>query len=172
MSKYRRAYIPGACYFFTVVTWHRRPLFDQADNIDLLRQSIRTVMQQRPFRIDAMVVLPDHLHCLWRMPENDSDFSGRWRAIKQHVSRKIDAPVNQRKEKQVWQPRFWEHLIRDDGDWIRHMDYIHYNPVKHGFVRRPVDWPESSFHRMVERGWYTEDWGTTMPERLVGMECE
>ena len=172
MSNYRRTYVPGACYFFTVVTWHRRPLFDQEDNINLLRLSLKMVMQQRPFRIDAIVVLPDHIHCLWKMPKNDSDYSGRWRAIKQHVSSKIDTPVNRRKEKQVWQPRFWEHLIRDEKDWIRHMDYIHYNPVKHGLVKKPIDWRTSSFHRSVKRGWYTEDWGTTIPDGLLGMERE
>ena len=127
---------------------------------------------KRPFVMDAVVVLHDHLHCIWRLPDGDEDFSTRWRLIRRHFSLAIDAPLTKRGEKLVWQRRFWEHLIRDEGDWRRHVDYIHYNPVKHGYVRSPRDWPSSSFHRAIKRGWYLEDWGSEEPENLKGMDLD
>ena len=172
MSRYRRFHAPGASYFFTVVTHKRRPWFDRESSIKILREAFRRTMTTRPFRIEAIVVLPDHLHCIWRLPENDSDYSGRWREIKKQASRHLDSRVNARNERGVWQRRFWEHLIRDPVDWRRHMDYIHYNPVKHGLVNRPIDWPWSSFSRAVAQGWYEIDWGSSEPSSISGMELE
>jgi putative transposase len=172
MSNYRRCYVPGGCYFFTVVTHARMPLFKTEEHVNLLRASVRDVMSTHPFEIQAMVVLPDHLHAVWRLPDGDDDFSRRWRDIKHHVSEHIDAPVNHRREKPVWQRRFWEHAIRDEDDWRRHLDYVHFNPVKHGLVACARDWPYSSFRRAVEKGWYAPDWGCEEPEDIMGWELE
>jgi putative transposase len=172
MSDYRRVRVSGGCYFFTVVTYQRRPLFGDAHHVGLLRQGLAWTKVRRPFAIDAVVILPDHLHCVWRLPAGDADFSGRWRMIKQFVSKRIDAPLTTRGEKLIWQRRFWEHLVRDEEDWRRHVDYIHFNPVKHGLAAAPGDWPYSSFSRAVDKGWYTPDWGQTEPEALRNMACE
>lgn len=172
MSDYRRALQPGGCFFFTVLTYGRQRLFDKVENIDRLREGFRRTMYRHSFTIDAIVMLPDHLHTIWQLPENDGDYSLRWRLIKHYLAAGIEATTNHRGEKLVWQRRFWEHLIRDEEDWRRHMDYIHYNPVKHGYAERPADWPWSSFDRAVERGWYTPDWGEQEPTNLGGMDLE
>ncbi len=172
MSEYHRAYQPGGRYFFTVVTHGRQPVLTETPVLARLKEAFQRVKGSQPFDIEAIVVLPDHLHCLWRLPEGDGDFSSRWRLIKRHVSAGVPVGVNERGEKAVWQRRYWEHLIRDEEDWRRHMDYIHYNPVKHGYVTSPAEWPHSSFRRCVERGWYATDWGRAEPEALVGMEYE
>nr|VFK22906.1 MAG: putative transposase [Candidatus Kentron sp. LFY] len=143
MSYYRRAYVPGGCYFFTAVTWKRKPLLVR--HIDRLREAFRKAKTAQPFEIDAIVVFPDHLHCIWQLPFDDADYSTRWKRIKQEFSKNIPARLNHRKEKQLWQRRFWEHVIRDERDWENHMAYIYYNPVKHGYVERPLDWQYSSF---------------------------
>ena len=127
---------------------------------------------QRPFDLQAIVILPDHLHCLWRLPEGDADFSTRWRLIKTRFSKSFGKSANQRGEKEIWQRRFWEHQIQDETDWRNHMDYIHFNPVKHGLVQRAADWPFSSFHRAVERGWYPEDWGEVEPDAIADWQLE
>lgn len=172
MSVYRRAYQSGGCYFFTVVTHERLPILTQPDIIERLRAAFRHVRSSRPFTIDALVVLPDHLHCIWHLPEGDDDFSTRWRLIKHYVSSAIDAPVNKRNEKLVWQRRYWEHLLQDEEDWRRHMDYIHYNPVKHGYVKQPGDWRFGSFQRAQNDGLYPPDWGILEPENVSRMEIE
>jgi REP-associated tyrosine transposase len=172
MSTYRRVYIPGGVYFFTVVTQDRVPRFAEPVNVAHLRAAFRQVMAVRPFEMEAAVILPDHLHCLWRLPEGDDDYSGRWREIKKAASRRIDTGTNARGERPVWQRRFWEHAIRDEADWRAHLDYIHYNPVKHGLAGRPADWPWSSFPRAVARGWYEPDWGEQEPASVGGMEWE
>jgi len=172
MSDYRRAYIPGGCFFFTVVTHHRQPLFAEGRNIDRLRDGFRRAMAKHPFRIDAIVILPDHLHSVWRLPEGDADFSLRWRLVKHYLAAGVPAATNRRGEKLVWQRRFWEHAIRDEEDWRNHIDYIHYNPVKHGHARRPGDWAWSSFARAERRGWYPPGWGALSPVNLRGMELE
>lgn len=159
MVDYRRAYLKGGAYFFTVVTYDRKPLLIEQSNLLRLRQAFRYVREKLPFQMDSIVVLPDHLHCIWRLPEGDDDFSVRWRMIKHYVARGIGAKANERREKTVWQRRFWEHCIRDEKDLRRHMDYIHYNPVKHGLVARVKDWPYSSFHRLVQQAYYDECWG-------------
>ena len=172
MSDYRRAFAPGGCYFFTVVTHGRQRLFEDIEHVDRLREGMRRTLQKRPFAIDAIVILPDHLHTIWRLPENDEDFSLRWRLIKHFLACSIEADTNGRGEKLVWQRRFWEHQIRNQEDWRRHLDYIHFNPVKHGYVSRPGEWPWGSFAKAVKRGWYPADWGEQEPRHLVGMDFE
>jgi putative transposase len=165
--QYRRAQTPGATYFFTVVTYQRQTLFGFPETVELLRQSFRLVKRRHPFVIDAMVVLPDHLHCIWTLPQEDADFSMRWRLIKSDFSRhcpdlykrKKSASRIKKREQAIWQRRFWEHQIRDERDFARHVDYIHYNPVSHGLVKAPKDWEYSSFHRYVRDGCYPIDWG-------------
>ncbi len=172
MSNYRRAKTPGATYFFTVVTQGRKPWFNNEASINILRKAFQVTMNEKPFTMEAAVILPDHLHCLWQLPEADHNYSGRWREIKKRVSRQLDASTNTRRERPVWQRRFWEHQIRDDQDWRNHMDYIHYNPVKHHLVERVGDWPWSSFHRAVTKGWYKSDWGSTIPANIAEMDHE
>lgn len=150
---YRRVRAEGATYFFTVVTKHRRPVFRSDENIAELRHAFRTEMARRCFYVDAIVVLPDHLHCLWTLPEGDSDFSTRWQFIKTRAGRML------KMGRGLWQPRFWEHLIRNEEDYANHVDYIHYNPVKHGLARTPGEWKHTSFHRFVKDGIYQPDWG-------------
>ena len=143
---------------------------------DWLRHCFARVQAAKPFRIDAIVVMPDHLHCIWTLPEGDADFSSRWQAIKAHFSRDIppDERLSVRRqakgERGIWQRRFWEHAIRDERDFERHVDYIHYNPVKHGHVSRAADWPLSSFHRYVARGLYELDWGAAEEVRALELE--
>jgi putative transposase len=172
MSDYRRAFVPGGCFFFTVVTHTRQHLFDEAENVDRLREGFRRTMKKHPFKIDAIVILPDHLHTIWRLPENDSNFSLRWRLIKHYLATGVSATTNHRGEKLVWQRRFWEHVIRDEDDWRNHVDYVHYNPVKHGYVGHPGAWRWSSFERASRRGWYPPGWGEREPQNLCGMDCE
>ena len=179
--QYRRAKIPGSSYFFTIVTHNRRPVLCEPENIDLLRDSFKKVIVRHPFIIDAIVILPDHLHCIWTLPLEDGDFSTRWRLIKGWFSRrckvkyqgKVSASRQSKQEKAVWQRRFWEHLIRDEQDFNCHVDYIHYNPVHHGLVTNVRDWQYSSFHRYVQRGVYEPNWGTSekiMFNSVVGRE--
>lgn len=172
MSNYHRTHLAGGCYFFTVVTLNRTPIFINEERVEVLRQAIRKVMVARPFEIDAMVILPEHLHCIWRLPEGEADYSSRWREIKKSASRQISTATNARHERNVWQRRFWEHTIRDEEDWRKHMDYIHYNPVKHGLVSSPGEWPWSSFSRAVDKGWYEGSWGRNEPATILEMECE
>jgi putative transposase len=175
--KYRRAQLKGGTYFFTVVTHKRAKIFHLSDHVELLRQAFRKVIKRHPFEIDAFVLLPDHLHCIWTLPQGDADFSTRWRLIKSYFSRKIDQNsvgwVEERNptktttstsrlrenEKSIWQRRFWEHLIRNQKDLNRHIEYIHYNPVKHGLTKAPGDWAYSSFQRYVDEGIYDLKWG-------------
>jgi len=172
MADYRRLYIPGGSYFFTVVTYERRPLFASAQRVNELRRAFRYVKKRRPFTVVAAVVLPDHVHCMWQLPDGDSDFSTRWQMIKTEFSRHLSVPANGDGAKTIWQPRFWEHAIRDEEDFRRHLDYIHYNPVKHGLVSAPVAWPHSSFHKFVRMHWYDEEWGRVEPKTLSGVEYE
>lgn len=174
MPNYRRTYTPGGTYFFTLALQDRRQQW-LTDHIDTLRDSVARIRQARPFRIDGWVVLPEHMHAIWTLPEGDSDYSGRWRAIKKQFAKCVtvmDAPSlsqRQRNERAVWQRRFWEHEIRDERAFRQHMDYVHFNPVKHGLVNRVIDWPYSSFHRAVRQGLYPEDWGGgEVPELQAG----
>ena len=155
--QYRRAFVPGATYFFTVVTAGRRPVFADVEACDGLRNALRRTAEGRPFTVDAVVVLPDHLHCLWTLPPGDADYATRWRLIKTRVTRTHGGG------RSLWQPRYWEHLIRDESDYRQHVEYIHYNPVKHGYVTQASEWPYSSFRRYVREGLYAEDWGSAEP---------
>ncbi|MHB8810893.1 MAG: REP-associated tyrosine transposase [Desulfobulbaceae bacterium] len=163
MTEYRRVRIAGGTYFFTVnlAERHRSLL---TDHVASLREAFRAVQKAHPFLIDAVVVLPDHIHAVWTLPADDHDFSMRWRQIKSAFSRAMDkgeavsGSRSLKKERGIWQRRFWEHALRDDDDFARHVDYIHYNPVKHGYVEAVADWPHSSFHRFVRRGIYPKGW--------------
>ena len=165
--EYRRVQTKGGTYFFTLITYARRKIFAHEENMDLLRAAFKSVMSKHPLRIDAFVLLPDHLHCMWTLPKDDFDFSKRWRLIKGYFSRECDSEYKNepstsrqvKKEQAVWQRRFWEHQIRDDRDFKAHCDYIHYNPIKHGLVKAPGDWKYSTFHRFVKDGLYDLDWG-------------
>jgi putative transposase len=172
MSEYKRIFQPGGCYFFTVVTHNRRPWLTEEYAIDRLRQAFRHVMEERPFNTEAIVILPDHLHCIWRLPDGDNDFPERWRQIKRFVSIGLKSPLNARKEKMLWQKRYWEHLIRDEDDWRNHMDYVHYNPVKHGYASSPADWQHSSFERAVKNGLYDAHWGKHEPASISKLDFE
>ncbi len=168
MPNWRRAVVPGGTYFFTVVTDQRRPIFESLIARSILGDVMRECQTTHPFDVRAIVLLPEHLHSIWCMPPGDAKYSARWQWIKtQFTSRWLAAggtecdvsPGRQHEgRKGVWQPKFWEHTIEDEDDFESHFDYIHYNPVKHGHVRCPSDWPASSFHRWVRRGVYSPHW--------------
>ena len=166
MSDYKRLYVEGGCYFFTVVTYKRRHILTTKENIRLLRIAFKTAQKKRPFVNDAIVILPNHIHCIWTLPENDDDFSERWKSIKQSFTRQYNAYHKPNKRQPLWQPRFWEHLIRTDRDYEEHMNYIHYNPVKHGYVDAPKLWQHSSFRLMVAKGIYPLDWATNETDMI------
>jgi putative transposase len=163
MPNYRRVRVPGGTFFFTVNLLERRRAL-LVDHIDALRSAFEDARKARPFTTIAIVVLPDHLHCVWRLPENDCDNATRWRQIKTAFVKAM--PCGERRssrrelkgERGIWQRRYWEHLIRDERDFRSHIDYIHFNPVKHGHVSRVIDWPYSSFHRWVRNGQLPADW--------------
>lgn len=169
MSRYRRADTKGATYFVTAVTCRRQPILCDEPVRTALREAINKIRTKHPYTIDAWVLLPDHLHCLWTLPPGDSDFSARWAQIKravsmacgeQYLEKSLLTPSKiKHRESTLWQRRFWEHRIRSEIDYARHVDYIHYNPVKHTLCRQPADWPYSTFHRHVLAGTYPPDWG-------------
>ena len=169
MPNYRRAFTPGGTFFFTVNTYRRQPVLTHPDLLSALRRAVRDTRAVLPFAIVAGVVLPDHLHAIWELPEGDADFPLRWSRIKQAVTRVYaglpfahaegSASRAKRREGSLWQRRFWEHRIRDETDLLRHVEYIHYNPVKHGHVSRVRDWPHSTFHAYVRSEMYPADWG-------------
>jgi len=162
---YRRAQAPGGTFFFTVNLLDRKSDL-LVREIKVLRQSFRWVRERHPFTIVAMVVMPDHLHAIWQLPEGDGDYAMRWGLIKAAFSRAlprvnetIGSSRHAKRERGIWQRRYWEHQIRDEEDLMRHVDYIHYNPIKHGYVSHATDWLFSSIHRAVERGDVTADLG-------------
>jgi putative transposase len=163
MTSYRRNFVPGGSYFFTVNLADRRARL-LTDHIELLRGAFRDVHAGHPFTIAATVVLPDHLHAIWTLPEGNADFAMRWRLIKTAFSdglphgERVSSSRARKGERGIWQRRFWEHTLRDEIDFERHVDYIHFNPVKHGHMSRVSDWPYSTFHQMVRLGIYPEDW--------------
>ena len=168
MPDVRRAFVPGGTFFFTVVTHRRAPILCEPLAIEVLKDLIRQCIARWPMRIDAIVLLPDHLHAIWTLPRTDSSYSMRWGWLKKEFT-KAWLAAGQREQPQsrgrtrerrrgVWQAKFWEHLVRDQHDYTRHMDYVHYNPVKHGYANCPHLWPWSSFSRCVQRGWYPADW--------------
>jgi putative transposase len=168
MADYRRAAQPGGTFFFTIVTHRRQPLFADAGNVERLRAAVLAVMNERPFNFLAGVVLPDHAHYLWTLPPGDGDFSTRIGRMKVLFTKSLVGwapPTTSRSESRIkhrdadiWQRRFWEHTIRDQDDLNRHLDYIHYNPVKHGLTMCPHAWPTSSFDKWVANARYDRDW--------------
>lgn len=169
MPEYRRIKKAGGTYFFTVVTRGRRPILTYPEVRQALREGISQVRQTMPFSIEAWVLLPDHLHAIWTLPEHDDRFAARWAVIKSCVTKRcgnlfgpgenVSISRSRRKEGGVWQRRFWEHIIRDEADFHRHLDYLHWNPVKHEYVKTPMDWPYSTIHRFVAQGFYPPNWG-------------
>lgn len=174
MPNYKRMHRPGGMWFFTVNLLQRRHNDLLVREIELLRQSVRKVRASHPFEIVAWVVLPNHMHCIWRLPQGDSNYSTRWRLIKSHFSRSLPlteyrSPIRQQAgERGIWQRHYWEHLIRDEEDFHRHFDYVHINPLKHGLVEQVKDWPYSTFHRYVEQGVYPQDWAGIIEEGDFG----
>lgn len=182
MSDYRRLFVPGGTYFFTLVTYRRRPTFREGRARRLLREAVAECKTRWPFRIEAIVLLPDHLHALWTLPEGDAEYSRRWGWIKKEFGRRYRdaggalAAVSQSQTRNrrlgVWQRRYWEHTVRDERDFERLFDYIHFNPVKHRLAQSPAAWPYSTFARWVRAGVYPEDWGRASipPARFRGIE--
>ena len=173
MSNYRRCFLCGGTFFFTVVTHRRQPILTSELGREKLRAAFDATREKLPFSIVAMVLLPNHLHTVWTLPSGDFDYSSRWQSIKSYFShhyiavngREADLTPSRitRRERAVWQRRFWEHLCRDEDDLKRCVDYIHWNPVKHKLAARAGDYPWSSFHRYVRMGEYPVDWGSVDP---------
>lgn len=176
MSDYRRWFVAGGSFFFTVVVNGRRRLFDNARAVTMLGNVLRDCHARWPVTVDAIVLLPDHLHTIWTMPSGDAQYPKRWGWIKKEFTkawlalpagqappdireRAISSSRNRERRRGLWQPRYWEHTLKDENDFERHFDYIHWNPVKHGHVNCPYEWPHSSFQRYVERGVYDRRWG-------------
>lgn len=164
MPNYRRDWTPGGTWCFTVNLLERRRNDLLIRHFDLLRRCVAVERGRRPFSVMAWVVLPDHMHWIWSLPEGDADYATRWRRIKTDFSlafeksEHLSAARQRRGERGIWQRRYWEHRVRDDGDLARCIDYIHFNPVKHAHVVNAADWPHSSFHRFVRMGAYPKDW--------------
>ncbi len=177
--RYRRVRIEGASYFFTVVTFKRQPLLKGDDAVALFMTSLRSVQEAHPFELNAYVILPDHLHMIWTLPDGDSDYPMRWRQIKGAFTRslaskgaeKVSPSRKSKSEHAVWQRRYWEHTISGDADFSVHVEYIHFNPVKHKLVTATRAWPHSSFHNWVARGRYDINWGSDDYE-LGGLTVE
>ncbi len=169
MSNYRRAHTPGGTFFFTVKTEHNAPVIAEQQFVALLEEVIREVMQLWPFEIKAIVLFPDHLHAIWSLPPGDVDYPKRWGWLKKEFTKRhlelggheqsTSSSRKRYRRRGVWQRRYWEHTIEDEDDFETHIDYVHWNPVKHQYVSCPVDWPHSSFHRWVAKGVYQENWG-------------
>jgi putative transposase len=179
---YRRATVPGASYFFTLITYQRKRLFADSGNVERWHNAVAKVQRTRPFVVEAEVVMPEHMHMIWTLPENDADYATRIRLIKTAFTKDLPPQVcglttnasrASKRERDVWQRRYWEHVIRDDRDFSAHLDYIHLNPVQHELVARPSDWPHSTFGIWLERGVYDPWWGIDemppLPDR-VGRE--
>lgn len=160
MSNYRRSRINGGTWFFTVNLQNRHSDL-LVRHVQILRRAVKSVLLTRPFTIDAWVTLPEHMHCIWTLPEDDCDYSARWREIKKSFTCGLHAAG-------IWQPRFWEHMIRDEVDYRRHKEYCYINPLKHGWVKQVQDWPWSSFHRDVRLGLYPQNWGGEVTEMQTG----
>jgi putative transposase len=169
MPEYRRYFVPGGTYFFTLVTLHRAPIFRSADARKILGRVMRAQCQQTPFQTVAVVLMPEHLHAIWTLPPNDDAYSARWQAVKAKFTSEwlksaeseedVSPGYRDQRRRGIWQPRFMEHTIRDEENLNNHFDYVHYNPVKHGYAHSPRDWLWSSFHRYVRSGDYPPNWG-------------
>ncbi len=170
MSNYRRAKIAGGTYFFTVVTENRAPIFQNERAAKLLGRVLREAQQRWPFRVEAMVLLPDHLHAMWSLPRGDLAYSKRWGWIKKEFTQAylraggtqqvVSSSRSDHRRSGIWQRKFWERCVRDEEEFATYLDYIHWNPVKHNHVTAPAAWPYSTFHRWVQAGHYHPDWGT------------
>ena len=179
MPDYRRKYQPGGTYFFTVVTNLRKPIFASPNAVDLFQTEWQKVKSVLPFETIAYCILPDHIHCIWALPEGDHNFSQRWQMIKANFSRsfrnkgsiniQISESKIKKRESGIWERRFWEHLIRDPEDLNRHIDYIHFNPLKHRLVNDLVKWKYSSFSQYLKDGSYDANWGKEEPLRIKGL---
>ena len=173
MPNFRRNLVPGGTFFFTVVTHLRRPILTTDLGRRCLREAINTVKDSHPFELFANVLLPDHWHCVWMLPRGDDRYPLRWMRIKEEFTKRWlagggdEAPQSESRSRHrlrgIWQKRYWEHTVRDEEDLERCVDYIHWNPRKHGLVTRVRDWEWSSFHRFVEAGQYDINWGGTDP---------
>jgi putative transposase len=182
MADYRRYFVAGGTFFFTIVTYQRRPIFFDDKNVDLLRTVVADVRRELPFEINAAVVLPDHLHFIWSLPPGDANFSkriGRMKASFTKLLRGSNAlPATlsdsrrKHRESDVWQRRFWEHTVRDEDEFARLFDYIHFNPVKHGHTSCPHKWKASSFHHWVKRGVMGKNWGCSCDGRNSVVKCD
>jgi putative transposase len=180
MPEYRRSFITGGTYFFTVVTYRRLPFLITEEARNILHCALVDVNHRFPFKTDAICLLPDHLHCIWTLPDDDANYSVRWKEIKRLFSKEyinmvgVAEPGNVSREKRgettFWQRRFWEHVIRDEKDLHQHLDYIHYNPVKHGLAQQVKEWQWSSFKRYVEMGYYDVEWGGGA-EKGIPLSC-
>ena len=164
MVRYRRNFLPGGTFFFTLTLRDRRSSL-LVEHIDALRESFRVARERHPFIIDAIVIMPEHLHMVMTLPPDDTKYDTRLRFVKSRftralVQRGVALARNARGEYNLWQRRFWEHTIRDDTDLQHHVDYIHFNPVKHGHTTRAVEWPHSSIHRYIRMGWLNANWAT------------
>lgn len=177
--RYRRDYTPGGCFAFTVVTHRRGCFLDRPEALAALRASVSAVRAAHPFAVEAWVVLPDHMHAVWTLPPGDADYATRWALVKAGVSRRFRPPDEpaptasrrSKRERALWQRRYWEHRIRDGADFARQVDYIHFNPVKHGLVTEPSAWPHSTLHRFVRAGLYPAAWsGAEAPDSIPGAE--
>ncbi len=182
----------GNTYFFTVVTWRRQRILCEKTCRRMLRAAIADVRAVHPFTINAWILLPDHMHCIWQLPEGDTNFSKRWGLIKAGFTRRIHKMIRdngmgingmlfyaqpsksqkQRHERLIWQRRFWEHMIRNENDYNNHCDYIHFNPVKHGLVKTPSEWPWPTFHDFVAKGIYSPDWGAKLKRGFLFMSAK
>jgi len=182
MPRYKRAY-EGSTYFFTVVTHRRQPFLCDDNPRQFLREAIIDVRRRHPFKINAWVLLPDHLHCIWTLPDSDAGYSTRWALLKAGFSKRMNKSagrahpaINPSREKHresgYWQRRFWEHAIRGQRDYNAHMDYIHFNPVRHGLVSVPRDWEYSSFHKLADEGVYDIEWGSVDDMDFTGIGSE
>lgn len=164
MAMFRRVFQPGAMWFFTLAAARRRPLLTDPRVISAFGTAMREVRQILPFSMPAWVILPDHVHVVWTLPEGDTDYPQRWSIIQRRTSQLAGLPsmaracsMVVRRESGLWQRRYREHLIRDADDLHRHVDYIHFNPVRHGHASAPSAWPYSSFARHVHAGTYESD---------------
>jgi len=182
MPEYRRIRIEGGVYFFTVVTYHRKPIFNEPRARKILHDAWKDVQARFPFETIAVVLLPDHLHCIWKLPTGDANYSVRWKEIKRLFSKEYKQIIGpgeerntsrqKREEAAIWQRRFWEHTICDEIDLENHVDYIHYNPIKHEYVTKAADWQWTSFHRLVGEGIYDNEWMGGEIGRLEALNYE
>ena len=180
MPQYRRAELAGGTFFFTIVTFKRKSILTGDIARKILHSAWIDTQRRFPFTTEAVCLLPDHIHCIWRLPDEDTNYSIRWKEIKRLFTKGFLEHLGpgeirnesriKRHEAAIWQRRFWEHTIRDETDLNLHLDYIHFNPVKHGLVKNGSKWPWSSFHRYVKMGYYEDNWGEMIDKPFEGLK--